>query len=612
MKVTKWKLLGVSVAAGFVGLTVGHLSSGTSTGGSAPESEPSIVEREQEHPVDATIHDVAHASHDEFPGLADRLLGGDFYDLPKMLARRELIRRWIEFDPESAYFHFAKGKGNYRQQIEFGREWAEVDPEGIVKFARSRNDKNLLRVALFQLVNVEPYLVISELERGPDELGSDRALITKLVGEVANIDIAMAEYLVEKFATLPEVPNIFFPPHGDHDWNPLYAFAQVRATTDLPGAIQWAQTTEDLEGRQNLFAFMIAEAALDGNDESGEIYRSLISESGGIASKIAERIAETNPVQALEWLEKNADSGEHRSALIDLATEFHEPEDITNAFDLIENDRLRDAFVEQILINWKNRDLKAGLDFINRNATGEKRSRWLSDLAGGVGDTKFEDAYELSDRIADPTERELFRRELLVEYADSFPEKALALAEAAANAELYWEVFQSSIESHVDSRSRSVEESADLISKLPESHTVNYASVALARRWWYEDPPGAVQWVESIQHSGNRRNAIQGLLIEMAVDEPEQAIAFAETRTDPADRQTAVASLVGNLGSRRPDRLFPMTASLAPGKRRSNLLAGLVSEWARQSPDAATVAISQSSELTNREKERLLARIYTD
>lgn len=552
---------------------------------------------------------VADAPPSEFPNLAERFLESEFLDLPTLLARRQLIEKWIGIDAVAAYRKMAEDRG-HEIESEFVAIWARLAPEQLLRFANREQNTTLMNYALLDLAKSRPELVIGTITENPDFEFWDQ-LLGEVVSKIAKESPDRAESLIEKFEDYQSFKSAFRTNQNHPGWNPRFILARAKALHDLGDAMNYAGRTEDPDEKRMLFAFMFSEVALEGIGTEN-FYRSAISQTGGFATQVAESIAEVDPLRAVEWLAENADTGEHREALLEIANSFRTPEDVEKAYNLIENESLGENFVEMHLGNWNNRDVKAGIDFIKKYARDEKRNKWFRDLASGVGRANFQRAYELADQVGNTSCRDDFRRALLVDYAVSFPEKALALAELSGEQELYWDVYRNILEYDYGPWQRRPEESAKLLLKLPESHTAGTFSTTLARFWWEWDQAGAVAWTESVEHRGNRLNAIRGLLDEMAKDSPDEAIAFAESRTDPVDRRVSVESVVGDLADRNPERLFRLATSLDPGTQRTNMLNRVAGAWARQSPNSAISAIEQSASLSPREKERLSTRIYPD
>lgn len=602
---TKGMLLrsGAAICLFAFGLALGHWTS------VAPSAAVETIasERLATAPPDTTTRalskKVDRIPTEEIGKLYDQL--APLTSLDSVRSRRKLASRWVLEDPDGLL------ESGHRSEVL--SQWARMDAEGLLATVLAKEDGNLLREAMYAASVAAPSTLLSFLEKHPEFQSEAIYQIPRAIRELARTDPESAAEFLIRLKVSPDTTTSEQFEFGtttahSNSHNVFGKVAALLARKDRHAAFDWIASLDSLQLRQRAQEHVLAEWILESPGEAGDFFQLQAGNSGIDPERVIRQIIQEDPAGAILWGIENARPGQKRELLIDFATDLREMHDIREVYNHLDDPKLKSRFTQHLLMNWRDRPLSEGLDWI-LSMPEEQHERWIRELGNGVGTSQFDSGLALATSIADPDLRKQFEYGIVKSLAGTDLERAIEYARQSGDQDLLDETLEWGYYTHADNPAYSFEEVASWLKEIEWSTYHSDVSGSLTRRWYQADPDAALAWVDSLEGQA-RTTAVYQLARAMKSTGSRDAVAWASQLKEPADRSAAIPALLHTLAFGSPAEAFPLALRLDNPKERLRETRDVIKIWAKRQPDKAREAIASSTVLSDQDKRSLAVFFY--
>ena len=526
-------------------------------------------------------------------------------DLDTVLAVKKLARRWITEDPDSIT--------DLHLKYELCKEWARIDPHGYLSKVSEQNESGQRQRALGILSQTAPTVLLEYIEQNP-ELNQEAAYDVPSAIEVLAVSdpYVAADFLTRLGVTPGEDgggDSIRFPDGSGVSWSAdLYGFVGTEmAKHDRIAALGWADSLESLEARGTVLEHILADWARESPEEAASRYQEFAGTESVDLERIVRHIAREDPVAGILWGAKNARPGERREILTSFTSELPDTASIREVHEQLPDENAKANFLRNVLINWHQRDVPEGLEFLV-SLTDEKQAQRIRDFGDGVGQSQFDSGMKAAASIKDADLRREFEHSLIRSLATVDFERALVVAKESGDTSLLQKTKEDGYRRFADSSVYGLGEVTSWLEDAQDNYTRNTITDALARRWYDFDPDEAVAWAESLK-GAIRSRALGQIAQSMHRTDYESAIEWVSVLQDPKDLAAAFPAIASSLTNTSPQEAFHLASRMQTGARLRHLKQ-VVQTWAKREPDKAWNAIASHPGLSATERERLGVLIY--
>lgn len=529
------------------------------------------------------------------------------------LTKQDRIQQWIIEDPDAAFSFLSNSETESTASFTVLRNWLLFDIASLLQRTRQSGDQTLETQVISTAAQLKPSFFLQYVREQSDVPKWLAASIPTAIEQIAKSDPETALHLATEFAVSVDTKThqSFVNPLGQRTYftadfhSNLIAIA---AQKNPHAALEWAQAQSSPELRRTTTETALATWAIHDPDAAGEALKTLGPKSGIQIGSIVDSISREDPESAQLWAIDYAPPRMQRSIIIDSATELDDPAAIQRVYEKLEGVKWQGAYMQHQLMNWNDRSIEGGLEWI-LSTPPERREHWIRELGNGIGKTQFNAAMELASDVDDPELRNAFEYGLIYSLSSSDFERAVQLAEKSGNRDLIDETIAWGAYRHADNDYYAPEDIAAYAKRVVNSTYYNDIVSDLLRRWYPQDPDAALGWFETLE--GNERSgAIWSLASTMTFRDPDAALDWADNLTKTEDRDRALPAVLNSLASKNPEKAFTLAASLSNGQARIRETGDAIRIWARREPDKAKEAILSNAHLSEKEKQRLIVRIY--
>ncbi len=138
------------------------------------------------------------------------------------------------------------------------------------------------------------------------------------------------------------------------------------------------------------------------------------------------------------------------------------------------------------------------------------------------------------------------------------------------------------------------QETASLLSELPESPALTHALDLLFQSWFSQTPSEIFQWASSLEASPFRERAITLTGTKSGqLDDPSAGLQWAQSLSDPADQALALGALTGQWSQRHSQAAFQWVTALPESDLKFTLAPEVISSLTKVDPGAAADWLNQ-------------------
>lgn len=516
-----------------------------------------------------------------------------------------LLDRWAGVNPGAAVAWAADLKNSGQREtalIDVFDAWSARDPAAALAAVDAKMNphtrENVLNSVLNNYGAQNPTAALAALKGLPAEWGMG----------------GLSQFIYENWARMD--PNaaaaavVDLPP-GYAKMMALSRVAQAWTAQNPAEGMAWAQ--KQLGAGVSWYA---VSGMTESNPEIAATFLDQLYNGNGrdnLTAGVARNMAYTDPVAALEWLNKNATGASYNKAMMELINNLGEDHAATLAPAVLQmpageersnaianlalqwsmadreaalawaqslpaaDNATRYAALEGVVSVWSDNDPAAAVNFVNTQLAGDpNQAKLLQDTLNTWAVYDPQGALTWAQNLTDPAaSAEALSKvikgvtaanpQLGVQYAESLP-AGEARDQAVANAAVIWSANNPT-------------GAAALLNEIPAGDTRNSTAEQIATRWAKNDPGTASQWINSLPAGAARDSAVEGMITVVG-------------KSDPAS-------------------VFNWAASMDNETARLSQLRTTVQQWATTDATAAANAVRDATNLSNVQKADLLEAART-